>query len=165
MCHNPYDTTTGYAADSYARVKGIGAMVTTGGVGELSSINTHAGAYSEHITMVHIVGSPALSIRGNRKFNMHRTLGNDDYDVFKNMFKAVSGDQVTLNDASRTPEQIDHVLKICWVSNRPVDIDIPADMANKVVDRSKLSSHLDLSYPVSDKNQETKALGAFVKPR
>ncbi|OQV03395.1 Thiamine pyrophosphate enzyme, TPP binding domain-containing protein [Cladophialophora immunda] len=154
-------TKIGYAADGYARVKGISAIVTTGGVGELSAINPHAGAYSEQVAMVHIVGSPALSIRGNTKFSMHHTLSNGDYDVFKNMFKTVSADQVTLNDASRAPEQIDQILKTCWISNRPVYVDVPADMANKVVDGSRLSTPLDLSYPVSDRNQEAKALVAL----
>jgi len=37
----------GYAADGYARVKGISAVVTTFGVGELSILNAIAGGYSE----------------------------------------------------------------------------------------------------------------------
>lgn len=157
-----YTHMTGYATDGYARVKGIGAMVTTGGVGELSAINTQAGAYSEQIAMVHIVGSPALSIRQNKKFHMHHTLGNGDFDVFRNMFKAVSADSVVLNDAFQAPGQIDAILKTCWVSSRPVYIDVPADMANKPVDASGLSSPLDLSYPVSARSQEAECLGALL---
>src|SRR3954447_2714498 len=42
-----------YAADSYARVRrGIGALVTTFGVGELSAINGVAGSYSEDVPVV-----------------------------------------------------------------------------------------------------------------
>ena len=51
----------GYAADSYARLRGLGAMVTTFGVGELSAINAIAGAYAESVPVVHIVGTPALA--------------------------------------------------------------------------------------------------------
>lgn len=153
----------GYATDGYARVKGIGAMVTTGGVGELSAINAHAGAYSEQTAVVHIVGSPPLAIRDSKKFSMHHTLGNDDYDVFKNMFKAISAEQVTLNDVSRATEQIDHILKTCWVSSRPVYVDVPADMANKVVDGSRLSRHLDLTYPASDTESQDEALAALLR--
>lgn len=156
------DKTTGYAADGYARVKGIGAMVTTGGVGELSAINAHAGAYSEQAAVIHIVGSPALSIRGNKQFKMHHTLGDDDYDVFKNMFKAVSAEQVTLKDASRASEEIDHILKTCWVSSRPIYIDVPADMANKVVDGSRLSLPLNLKSPPGDTENQYKALEALL---
>jgi TPP-dependent 2-oxoacid decarboxylase len=37
---------SGYAADGYARVKGISAIITTFGVGELPVINAIAGTYS-----------------------------------------------------------------------------------------------------------------------
>jgi indolepyruvate decarboxylase len=53
----------GYAADSYARQRGIGALVTTFGVGELSAMNAVAGAYAESVPVVHIVGTPALAAR------------------------------------------------------------------------------------------------------
>src|SRR5450755_135323 len=48
-----------YAADGYARVRGRGlpgVLVTTYGVGELSAINGIAGAYAEHVPIIHIVG-------------------------------------------------------------------------------------------------------------
>lgn len=38
-----------YAADGYARVKGIGCFVATYAVGELSGINAIAGAYAERV--------------------------------------------------------------------------------------------------------------------
>ena len=41
---NCNELNAGYAADGYARVKGISAVVTTFGVGELSLLNAIAGA-------------------------------------------------------------------------------------------------------------------------
>src|SRR3990167_6076947 len=38
-----------YAADGYARVRGVGAFVTTYGVGELSAVNGVAGAFAEKV--------------------------------------------------------------------------------------------------------------------
>jgi TPP-dependent 2-oxoacid decarboxylase len=49
----------GYAADGYARIKGVGAAVTTMGVGELSAVNAIAGAYAEFVPVFKIVGTPA----------------------------------------------------------------------------------------------------------
>jgi TPP-dependent 2-oxoacid decarboxylase len=43
----------GYAADGYARMRGIGALCTTFGVGELSAINAVAGSFAEHVPVVH----------------------------------------------------------------------------------------------------------------
>jgi pyruvate decarboxylase len=42
----------GYAADGYARVKGISALSTTYGVGELSALNAVAGSYAEYTPVV-----------------------------------------------------------------------------------------------------------------
>ena len=40
---SPSDTNTGYSADGFARIKGLGVIMTTFRVGELSAINTVAG--------------------------------------------------------------------------------------------------------------------------
>lgn len=49
----------GYAADGYARIRGLGAILTTFGVGELSALNAIAGSYAELAPVVHIVGQPS----------------------------------------------------------------------------------------------------------
>jgi len=64
----------GYAADGYARVHGISAIITTFGVGELSAINALAGAYSEYVPVVHIVGAPS-TISQRDGMLLHHTLG------------------------------------------------------------------------------------------
>lgn len=55
---NRNELNAGYAADGYAHVKGMAAVITTFGVGEMSASNAIAGAYSENIPLIHIVGSP-----------------------------------------------------------------------------------------------------------
>lgn len=42
----------GYAADGYARVKGVSALMTTYGVGELSALNAVAGSFAEYAPVV-----------------------------------------------------------------------------------------------------------------
>ncbi len=41
-----------YAADGYARIKGIATLITTFGVGELSAINGIAGSYAENVPVI-----------------------------------------------------------------------------------------------------------------
>ena len=55
-CCNELDAA--YAADGYARIKGMGAISVTYGVGELSAINGIAGAYAERVPVVAISGAP-----------------------------------------------------------------------------------------------------------
>src|ERR1700690_56106 len=62
-----------YAADGYARIKGVGALCTTYGVGELSAINGVAGAYAEHLPIFHLVGTPNSATQEARAL-MHHTL-------------------------------------------------------------------------------------------
>ena len=44
---NTNELNASYATDGYARINGLGAMVTTFGVGELSAVNGIAGSYAE----------------------------------------------------------------------------------------------------------------------
>jgi len=61
---NTGELTSSYAADGYARLKGLGALLVTNGVGALSALNGVAGSYAEHVPVVLIAGSipkPAMS--------------------------------------------------------------------------------------------------------
>ena len=73
-----------YAADGYARVRGVGAVCTTYGVGELSALNGIAGSYAERLPVFHLVGMPNSSAQESRLV-MHHTLGNGEYDFFYRM--------------------------------------------------------------------------------
>src|SRR5690606_22819310 len=68
-----------YAADGYARLHGVGALLTTYGVGDLSAINGIAGAYAEQVAMVHISGIPPLHAVEQGAL-LHHTLIDGDYD-------------------------------------------------------------------------------------
>lgn len=70
-----------YAADGYARIKGMAALSTTFGVGELSAINAIAGSYAENLPIFHLVGMPASGVQKSKRL-VHHTLGNGDFDVF-----------------------------------------------------------------------------------
>ena len=80
---NCNELNAGYAADGYARVKGISAMITTFGVGELSALNAIAGSYAEYVPVIHIVGTPSTISQANGML-LHHTLGNGDFKVFEN---------------------------------------------------------------------------------
>jgi len=51
----------GYAADGYARARGVGACAVTFTVGGLSVLNAIAGAYSENLPVICITGGPNSS--------------------------------------------------------------------------------------------------------
>jgi indolepyruvate decarboxylase len=116
-----------YAADAYARIHGLGALVVTNGVGALNAINGIAGAYTEHVPVICICGSvPIASIqRGNF---MHHTLIDRETGNFARMFA-----EVTEAHARLTPElaatEIDRLIVTAWRRKRPVYMELPSDLS------------------------------------
>ncbi|KAM0667858.1 hypothetical protein ACQRIT_002986 [Beauveria bassiana] len=142
-----------YAADGYARINTVGALITTFGVGELSALNGIAGAYSEHIPLVHIVGCP--STRSQKQgMLLHHTLGNGDFNVFANMSSHISCNVAKLNDPQDIAVLIDHALRECFVKSRPVYLMLPSDMVTAKIEGERLETPIDLSDPSNDPEQE-----------
>lgn len=152
----------GYAADGYARVNGISAIVTTFGVGELSAINAIAGAYSELVPVVHIVGTPS-TISQRDGMLLHHTLGNGDFNVFANMSSEISVAMAKLNDPAEAASAIDHALRECWIQSRPVYITLPTDMVQKKIEGARLRTPIDLSYPTNDPDKEAYVVNVILK--
>ena len=128
----------GYAADGYARIKGIGALVTTFGVGELSALNAIAGAYAELAPVVHIVGTPSRALQDAGAL-MHHTLNDGNFKHFARMQSPVTVAQVDLTDAATAAGLIDYALEQCLFLSRPVYISIPTDMVEAQLESSKLN--------------------------
>ncbi|MEP6487775.1 alpha-keto acid decarboxylase family protein [Microcoleus vaginatus GB2-A3] len=120
-----------YAADGYARINGIAALVTTFGVGELSAINGIAGAYAEYVPVVAITGSPATKKQSSGA-PLHHTVGTGDFTIFAQMFEKVTVAQAYLTAENATAE-IDRVLGVCLLKKQPVYISLPMDVATTEV--------------------------------
>ncbi|MCP9272468.1 alpha-keto acid decarboxylase family protein [Mycolicibacterium arenosum] len=117
----------GYAADAYGRLRGMAALVTTFGVGELSAANAVAGSYAEHVPVVHIVGAPSKDAQGARRI-VHHTLGDGDFDHFLRMSREITCAQANLAPATATRE-IDRVLSEVREQKRPGYLLLATDVA------------------------------------
>ncbi|AVT34372.1 thiamine pyrophosphate-binding protein [Plantactinospora sp. BC1] len=120
-----------YAADGYARLAGISAIVTTFGPGELSVVNGLAGAMAESVPIVSIVGGPTTEIM-DRRAAMHHSIGDGDFDRWVRVAREVTVAQATLTAGNATVE-IDRVLRECWTQQRPVYLRLPGDVARQPV--------------------------------
>src|SRR5277367_1876312 len=116
-----------YAADGYARIKGVAALCTTYGVGELSALNGIAGAFAEHLPVFHLVGMPNMAAQAGRAA-MHHTLGNGEYNLFQHM-----ADPVVCASAVLTPQnavyETERLIAAALYHRRPVYMAFPADLA------------------------------------
>jgi len=143
---NCNELNAGYAADGYARIKGMGAVTTVFGVGELSAINAIAGSFAEKVPVVHIVGMPSTKSQRDGML-MHHSLGNGDFRVFADMAARVSVAQANLDNVTTAAEDIDRVLRECWLHKRPVYTQLPTDMVTQKVDASRLKKPIDMTMP------------------
>ena len=124
----------GYAADGYGRLRGMAALCTTFGVGELSALNAVAGSYAEHVPVVHVVGAPALARQAEHRA-LHHTLGDGSFGHFAAMHA-----DITCARAVLTPDtavaQIDRVLTEVRDRRLPGYLLVPADVAELPAERA-----------------------------
>jgi TPP-dependent 2-oxoacid decarboxylase len=116
----------GYAADGYGRTRGIGALMTTFGVGELSAINALTGSFAERVGVVHNVGSPSSGTQAAQRV-VHHSLGDGVFTHFLDMHAPI-----TCARAALTPEnavaEVDRVLAAVRDEHLPGYLLLPADV-------------------------------------
>jgi indolepyruvate decarboxylase len=135
-----------YAADGYARLKGLSALIVTNAVGALSSINGIAGSYSEHVPVICICGSiPLKSIERGR--GMHHTMADGTWDRFIDAFARVTAAQARITPHNAVTE-IDRLITTAWHDKLPVYMELPSDIA--YLDIEVPTTPLMLAEPPSD---------------
>jgi indolepyruvate decarboxylase len=135
-----------YAADGYARLNGLGALLVTNGVGALSAINGIGGSYSEHVPVICIAGSiPLRSI--DRGLGMHHTMADGTYDHFLDAYAHVTAAHARLTPRNAATE-IDRLILTAWREKLPVYMELPSDIA--YLDIEVPAGPLMLAEPPSD---------------
>ncbi|KAH0368663.1 pyruvate decarboxylase, partial [Aureobasidium melanogenum] len=149
---NCNELNSAYAADAYARIHGVSALITTFGVGELSAVNGIAGAYAEKAPIISIVGTPARATQEART-NAHHTFADGDFDRFAAMHKHVTIAQTNLLDPRTAPQQFDVTVQQALIHSRPVYIQLPADMVDVKVSVAGLKSKISLPPTLHGDNE------------
>lgn len=114
----------GYAADAYARVKGLGAVCVTYCVGGLSLCNSIAGAYAEKSPVVVISGAPGVEERRNNPLLHHKVR---DFNTQREVFEKITVATASLDDPLTAFREIDRCLAAAVRFKRPVYLEIPRD--------------------------------------
>ena len=118
----------GFAADAYARVRGLGAVCVTYCVGGLKVANTTAGAYAEKSPVVVISGAPGMKEREKNPLLHHKV---KEFDTQKKVFEQFTAASTVLSDPQTAFQEIDRVLHAALRYKRPVYIELPRDLAFK----------------------------------
>jgi TPP-dependent 2-oxoacid decarboxylase len=121
----------GFAADAYARLRGLGAVCVTYCVGGLKIANTTAEAFAEKSPVVIISGAPGMKERENNPLLHHKVR---EFDTQKKVFEQLTVASTVLGDPQTAFQEIDRVLHAALRFKRPVYIELPRDMANATGD-------------------------------
>ncbi len=114
----------GYAADAYARVRGIGAVCVTYSVGGLSLVNAVAGAYAEKSPVIVISGAPGVDERAGDPLLHHRV---GPFSTQREVFEKITVAAASLEDPHTALRDIDRCLDLAMTMKRPVYLELPRD--------------------------------------
>ena len=135
-----------YAADGYARQNGVGALLTTYGVGELSALNGIAGSRAENVPVISIAGAPPQYATEYR-WHLHHSLADGD---FGNMLDAIRPftEVATRVSPMNVVDEVDRSIRTCIREKRPVHIQIPSDITHLEIEVPDMEFSVEL--PRSD---------------
>jgi len=122
---NSSDLEAGYAADGYARMRGLGAVAVTYGVGTLSLLPAIAGAYVERSPVVVVNGGPSgEDLRLQRELGtlFTHSCGRERSDL--TVFREVTGYAERAERAADVPRIVDGAIQAALTMQRPAYVEI-----------------------------------------
>lgn len=135
------EDSAGFAADAYARIRGLGCVCVTYCVGGLSCANAIAGAYAEKSPVVVLSGSPGVSERDKNPLLHHKV---KEFETQYKVFQKITAAAAVLSDPLTAFAQIDRVLGAAVRYKRPVYLEVPRDC----LDKRMLTPHRPPDQPV-----------------
>jgi TPP-dependent 2-oxoacid decarboxylase len=115
----------GFAADAYARMRGLGVVCITYSVGGFKVLNAVAQAFAERSPVVIISGVPGIRERLRSTLVHHNVR---DFETQQRVFAELTVASAVLDDVETAAAEIDRVLALVRRHSRPVYIEIPRDM-------------------------------------
>lgn len=120
------DLEAGYAADGYARMRGLGAVSVTAGVGTMSLLAPIAGAFVEHVPIIVVNGGPTpedLRLQQDDDTLFSHSTGKARSDL--TLFGEVTAMSARVESAQQAPQVIDAVIRTALLAKQPGYLEIP----------------------------------------
>jgi len=156
------ENTAGYAADGYARMRGLGVACITYGVG-INISNALSQAYVESSPLVAISGAAGVEEFKQQKARHHlinTTTGPHGDRTQLEVFKNLTIDQGILDNPKTAAHIIDRVLHNCLKHKKPVYFELPRDCVDLPLPTpftpSKHSPHISDPDALKEALSETK---------
>jgi indolepyruvate decarboxylase len=126
---NANEICAGFAADAYARIKGVSALYVTYSVGAFSLLNTIAGSFVEQVPVILINGAPTNKedqISKQTGLLYSHTTGYQLVDI--HMFKPITVAAERITNAKQAPFQIDSAITAMLTEKRPIYFEVAEDV-------------------------------------
>ena len=150
------DLEAGYAADGYARTRGLGAVAVAYGVGTLSTINAIAGACVERSPVVVVNGGPSaghLDRLKNFDVVFSHSIGRPDTDL--KAYGLVTASAARAGTLSDVPAVVDGAIATAVTKQRPVYLEIDMGLWTRACPRPV--GPLSLSRPAAGTEEQLAA--------
>jgi indolepyruvate decarboxylase len=122
MTHEP---SLGFAADAYARIRGLGVALVTYGAGGLNMINPAACAYAEESPLLIIGGAPETKYR-SQPARLHHCV--KTFSTQKNVYAEVTAISAIVNNTEQAQQTIDSVIDTVISTSKPGYLELPRDL-------------------------------------
>jgi indolepyruvate decarboxylase len=124
LTHEP---SVGFAADGYARCRGLGLAMVTYCVGGLNMLNSVACAYAEKSPIIVISGGPSPADKKHDPLLHHKVR---TFDTQRRIFEEVTCANTILSDPTTAADEIMRVVETVIAECRPGYIEIPYDVVD-----------------------------------
>lgn len=133
LTHEP---SLGFAADAYARIKGLGVALVTYGAGGLNMINPVACAYAEDSPLLIIGGAPETKYHTSAA-RFHHCV--KTFATQQNIYAEVTAISAAVNKADNAQQTIDTVFDTVLSCSKPAYLELPRDMVGANISLSNTS--------------------------
>ncbi|MBC7778352.1 MAG: alpha-keto acid decarboxylase family protein, partial [Phycisphaerae bacterium] len=158
LVNMPNELCAGYAADAYARIKGISAVAVTYSVGSFHLLNPIAGAFVEQIPIVVINGSLTNKEWINvGQIGLIYSHSLSDPMSNLNVFRQVTIAAERISNGIEAPFQIDAALSACVSRSGPVYLEVLEDVWRATCQPPAAPLPIGQSYVTNTSNESTLA--------
>jgi indolepyruvate decarboxylase len=139
-----------YAADGYARTKGLGAFCNTYG-SELGAYLALAGAHGEFSPVIMMTGFPSTTQQASGE-SWHHMLGEHEYSLFNDMGRPLTagGDATAILTPENCVAEFERVLAAVLYHQQPGILAFPNDLVHKPLVNTGVPENVPLKDPKSD---------------
>lgn len=137
LSHEPC---AGYAADAYSRLRGLGVVLVSYGVGSLNLVNAVGQAYAESSPLIVLSGGPGLNERKKYPLLHHKVR---TFQTSQKVFEEITACSLIIDSPHTAVNTLERAFQTALKYKKPVYIEVPRDLCNCEVETQAFLEDLE----------------------